>query len=160
MNATVPPVVTLTGLRVRLREFRTDDLDASMAVVGDDRVTRFLSFDSKTRDQQAGLLTAAIDRAKQAPRTEYYLAVTNHDDDRLIGFTRLGLTGVEAAKLGYAVGADHWGNGYATDATRTMITFGFTTLGLHRITAAIGPDNAASIAVVNPPWLHSRRPAA
>jgi [ribosomal protein S5]-alanine N-acetyltransferase len=26
--------------------------------------------------------------------------------------------------------------------------FGFTELGLHRISAAIGPDNAASIAVV------------
>jgi RimJ/RimL family protein N-acetyltransferase len=29
-----------------------------------------------------------------------------------------------------------------------MITFAFRTLGLHRITAAIGPDNAPSIAVV------------
>lgn len=119
-----------------------------MAIVGDDRVTRFLSFDNKTRDQQAELLAAAIDRAQQEPRTEYYLAVTTHNDDRLIGFVRLALSGVNAAKLGYAIGADHWSKGYATDATRTMITFGFTTLGLHRITAAIGPDNAASIAVV------------
>lgn len=119
-----------------------------MAVVGDDRVTRFLSFDSKTRDQQAELLGAAIDRAQHNPRTEFYLAVTTRDDDRLVGFVRLGLSGVKAAKLGYAIAADHWGNGYATDATRTMITFGFASLGLHRITAAIGPDNAASIAVV------------
>jgi ribosomal-protein-alanine N-acetyltransferase len=29
-----------------------------------------------------------------------------------------------------------------------MIGFGFAELGLHRISAAIGPDNAASIAVV------------
>jgi ribosomal-protein-alanine N-acetyltransferase len=29
-----------------------------------------------------------------------------------------------------------------------MITFGFATLGLHRITAAVGPDNAPSITVV------------
>lgn len=144
----VPHNVTLTGQLVRLREFRSDDLDASMAVVGDDQVTRFLSFDSKTRDEQAELLAAAIERAQQEPRTEYYLGVTPHDDDRLIGFIRLGLTGVKAAKLGYAVAAGHWGRGYATDASRTMITFGFTTLGLHRITAAIGPDNVASIATV------------
>jgi ribosomal-protein-alanine N-acetyltransferase len=144
----MPHDVTLPGKLVRLREFRTDDLDASMAVVGDDRVTRFLSFQSKTRAQQAELLAAAIDRAGHAARTEYYLAVTTHDDDRLIGFVRLGLTGVKAAKLGYAIAADHWDRGFATDACRTMITFGFTELGLHRITAAIGPDNAASIAVV------------
>nr|WP_232521406.1 GNAT family protein [Micromonospora phaseoli] len=44
--------------------------------------------------------------------------------------------------------ADHWGYGYATDAARVIIDYGFRELKLHRITAAIGPDNAASIAVV------------
>jgi [ribosomal protein S5]-alanine N-acetyltransferase len=145
----MPQEVELTGRLVRLREFRSDDLDASMAVVGDNQVTRFLSFDSKTREQQAELLAGAIERARQEPRTEYYLAVTTHDDDRLIGFVRLGLAGVKAAKLGYAIAAQHWSKGYATDATRTMITFGLTTIGLHRISAAIGPDNAASLAVIN-----------
>lgn len=67
----------------------------------------------------------------------------------MIGFARLGLGGVKAAKLGYAIAADHWGNGYATDAARTLINYGFTVLDLHRITVAIGPDNAASIAVVD-----------
>ena len=57
------------------------------------------------------------------------------------------LTGVKAAKLGYTIRADRWGKGYATDATQRMIRFGFQELGLHRISAAIGPDNAASIAV-------------
>jgi ribosomal-protein-alanine N-acetyltransferase len=69
------------------------------------------------------------------------------DADALIGFARLGLGGVKAAKLGYAIRADRWGKGYATDACRTMIQFGLARLGLHRISAAIGPDNAASIAV-------------
>ena len=55
---------------------------------------------------------------------------------------------VKAAKLGYAIRADRWGKGYATDAARRMIDFGFVELRLHRISAAIGPDNAASIAVV------------
>ena len=33
-------------------------------------------------------------------------------------------------------------------AARTLITFGFGPLGLHRISAAAGPDNTASIAVI------------
>ena len=148
MTETVQHGVTLAGDRVRLREFRADDLDDSDAILGDDRVTRWLSFDSRTREQQAEMLTGAIERAQQTPRTEYYLAVTTHTDDRLIGFVRLGLGGVQAAKLGFAVAAAHWGHGYALDAARTLIDFGFTTLGLHRISAAIGPDNAASIAIV------------
>jgi [ribosomal protein S5]-alanine N-acetyltransferase len=109
---------------------------------------RWLSFDSLTREQQAERLTGAIERAAADPRTEYYLAVTDSTTDALIGFVRIGLSGVRAAKLGYAIAADHWGHGYATDAAQTMITFGFATLGLHRITAAIGPDNAPSITVV------------
>ena len=140
--------VRLTGDKVRLREFQADDLDDSDAILGDDRVTRWLSFDSRTREQQAEVLAGALERAKHTPRTEYYLAVTTHTDDRLIGFVRLGLSGVQAAKLGGAVAAPHWGHGYALDAARTIISFGFTTLGLHRISAAIGPDNAASIAIV------------
>jgi ribosomal-protein-alanine N-acetyltransferase len=147
MTDTVQHGVTLVGDRVRLREFRIDDLDDSNAILGDDRVTRWLSFDSRTREQQATMLTGAIERAKQTPRTEYYLAVTTHTDDRLIGFVRLGLGGVQAAKLGAAIAAAHWGHGYALDATRTLIDFGFTTLGLHRISGAVGPENATSIAL-------------
>jgi [ribosomal protein S5]-alanine N-acetyltransferase len=66
----------------------------------------------------------------------------------LIGFARLGLGGVKAAKLGYAIAHGHWGNGYVTDAARGLIRFGFEALHLQRISAAIGPDNSASIAVV------------
>ena len=138
----------LTGEKVRLREFRADDLDDVDAILGDDQVTRWLSFDSRTREQQAQMLTGVIERATHTPRAEYYFAVTPHADDRLIGFARLGLGGVQAAKLGCAIAAPHWGHGYALDAARTIIDFGFTTLGLHRISGAIGPDNAASLALI------------
>jgi RimJ/RimL family protein N-acetyltransferase len=72
------------------------------------------------------------------------------DDERVVGFVRLALGGVmKAGKLGYAIHAAHWGHGYATDAVGTLIGFGFTTLDLHRITAAVGPDNQASIHVLD-----------
>jgi [ribosomal protein S5]-alanine N-acetyltransferase len=140
--------VQVTGDRVRLREFREDDVDQALALVGDDRVTTFLSFDSRTHAETAAMVRGIVERAQADPRTEYYLAVTSLTSDDLIGFVRLAFAGVQAGKLGYAVAADHWGHGYATDAAATMLEFGFTTLGLHRISAAIGPDNAASIQVV------------
>lgn len=139
--------VTLTGHAVTLREFGTGDATAAYRIVGDDTVTRSLSFDSRTEREAAEMIQGAVDRAKQSTRTEYYLAVTLADDE-LIGFARLGLGGVQAAKLGGAIKAGRWGMGYATDAAHTMIDFGFRELGLHRITAAIGPDNTASIALV------------
>ncbi len=63
--------VRIRGDRVWLREFRAGDLDDTLAVVGDDRVTRWLSFDSKSREQQAELLAGVIERARHDPRTEY-----------------------------------------------------------------------------------------
>jgi RimJ/RimL family protein N-acetyltransferase len=71
-------------------------------------VTRWLSFDSLTREQQAERLTGAIERAAANPQTT----------DGLIGLVRIGLSGMKAGKLGYAIAADHWGHGYATDAAK------------------------------------------
>ncbi|HKT01328.1 MAG TPA: GNAT family protein [Rugosimonospora sp.] len=139
--------ITLTGRVVTLREFRADDAAAVLCVVGDERVTRWLSFDSRDAAGAAAMVDRAITRAQMAPRTEYYLAVTILPDGELVGFVRLGLDGVRAAKLGYAVAADHWGRGYAGDAARVLVQFGFQDLGLHRISAAIGPNNEASIRV-------------
>lgn len=138
--------VALEGRAVRLREFRADDAASSLSVIGDSRVTQWLSFDNRDHAAAVEMIRGTLDRAQQKPRTEYYLAVTLADD-QLIGFARLGLTGVKAAKLGYAIAADHWGHGYATDASHALVEFGFATLGLHRISAAIGPDNTASIAI-------------
>jgi RimJ/RimL family protein N-acetyltransferase len=140
--------VTLTGRTVVLREFRPDDAAGAFQIFGDDAVTAWLSFDSRSRDEVTALINAAVVRATQEPRTEYYLAVTLAEADELIGFARLGFNGVQAAKLGYAIRADQWGHGYATDAAQTLMSFGFETLGLHRISAAIGPNNHPSVAVV------------
>ncbi|WP_338066659.1 GNAT family protein [Saccharomonospora piscinae] len=118
------------------------------SLVGDDRVTRHLSFDSRDRDQARELLAGILERAKQQPRTEYYLAVTPKDDDQLVGFARLAFAGVQSAQLGYAIAHDQQRRGYATDAVRTMLDFAFGPLGRHRVSAAIGPENVASLAVI------------
>lgn len=140
--------VHLVGPSVALREFTEEDAAQATQVVGDDRVTSWLSFNSKTSDETAAMIRGIVERAKTTPRSEYYLAVTLPCGDQVIGFARLGLSGVQAGKLGYAIHADHWGQGYATAAVELLTDFAFKQLKLHRVSAAIGPDNAASIAVV------------
>jgi ribosomal-protein-alanine N-acetyltransferase len=138
----------LTGDGVSLRDLRSEDFDDFYAIVGDDRVTTWLSFDSHTEESARKMLDDIIDRSARENRPDYMLAVTRLDDPRLIGFARIA-PGQWHGKLGYAIGADHWGHGYATDAARTMLKFAFGPLALHRVTAAIGPENLASIAVVD-----------
>lgn len=140
--------IRLAGERTCLREFQPTDVDDVAAIVGDEQVTTWLSFDRRDHAEAAELVAGTLKRARREPREEFYLAITRRGDDRLIGFARLALTGVRAGKLGYAVAADHWGHGYATDAVRQLLRFAFETVDLHRVSAAIGPDNQASVAVV------------
>jgi RimJ/RimL family protein N-acetyltransferase len=44
----------------------------------------------------------------------------------------------------YALGREHWGRGYATEAARASVRFGFDRLGLERVLAFAVPGNVAS----------------
>lgn len=48
------------------------------------------------------------------------------------------------AELGYWIGRPYWGRGYATEAAREVVRYGFEQLWLHRIHAAHFGTNPAS----------------
>ena len=50
----------------------------------------------------------------------------------------------QRAELGYWIGVPFWGRGYATEAARAVVAFGFEMLGLNRIYAHHFAGNAAS----------------
>jgi ribosomal-protein-alanine N-acetyltransferase len=52
------------------------------------------------------------------------------------------------AELGYWIGVPYWGNGYATEAARAVVKYGFGTLRLHRIFASHFANNPASARVL------------
>ena len=49
------------------------------------------------------------------------------------------------AALGIALGREHIGHGYGTDAMRVIVGYGFRELGLHRIELTVSPFNQAGI---------------
>ena len=72
-------------------------------------------------------------------------AITLAGEGRLIGGVRLRID-VEHARgeLGFWVARACWGRGYATEAVRAVIEYGFSVLGLHRIHAMHFSRNPAS----------------
>ncbi len=74
-----------------------------------------------------------------------WLAITLREDGRQIG--GIGLT-VDAqhqrAELGYWLGVNYWGQGFATEAAREMLRYGFEDLALNRIFASHFKQNPAS----------------
>ena len=77
-------------------------------------------------------------------------AVTTHADESLVADVTMILTSVEHCQLeiGYTVHPDHQGRGYATEAARALIDFGFGVVGAHRIVGRIDARNHASAAVL------------
>jgi len=142
--------VRIEGARIVLRDFQPDDLDGQMKIAGDPAVTDSLSFDTRTRDEQAARLAADLERAKTDPRPDYYLAVVEKSPTEMIGFARIGLVTADAeeiqrsGELGVAICGDRWRQGFAIEAATLILDFAFSTLGLHRVQAACGPANIAS----------------
>lgn len=54
----------------------------------------------------------------------------------------------QRAEIGYWIGKPYWGRGYATEAAREMVRYGFETLKLNRIYAGIFEGNPSSVHVL------------
>lgn len=141
-------MITLSGKKVVLRDWTDGDLDDVHRLVGDPRVTTWLSFDSRTRDEAQSILSGVLARQDDEPRSEWYLGIVPHGEQRLVGFVRLARDGVRAALLGYALVPEVQNLGYASDAIRTVVAAGMREWDLHRVVALIGPDNSASTRLV------------
>lgn len=53
-----------------------------------------------------------------------------------------------SAELGYVLSQTYWGKGIATEASRALVNFGFTSMGLNRIQATVYPENIGSVKVL------------
>ncbi len=52
------------------------------------------------------------------------------------------------AEIGYQIVTDHWKKGYAFEALKAIIQFGFEQMGVHSIEANINPANVPSIKLI------------
>ena len=73
------------------------------------------------------------------------LAITLRSDGRQIGGIGLRVEQQhQHAELGYWLGVPYWGKGYATEAGREVVRYGFQDLKMHRIFASHFGHNPAS----------------
>lgn len=85
--------------------------------------------------------------SRQAPRhPHFFVTLPGTHGARLIGCVGLADCDGET-EIGYWVARQHWGNGYATEAVRALLTLA-RTLGHRRLTAHHFTDNAASARVL------------
>jgi RimJ/RimL family protein N-acetyltransferase len=83
---------------------------------------------------------------REQPCYRFQLAIVLRAESRLIGNCGVRKKGPDAfeADMGYEIAPPYWGRGYATEAARAILAFGFDELKLHRISATCLADNLAS----------------
>ena len=143
----------IKGKRVFLRYPETSDLE------------EFTSLAKRSAQFHRGLMRLAkteaeFERFLQRASTDSteVLLICESESNAIVGF--IGLSQIfhgpfKSAYMGYGLGVQFTGNGYATEAVRLMTRYAFTKLGLHRIEANIQPHNAASVNVVKRVGYHN-----
>ena len=146
---------TVRTERLLLRRLAWADREAYAAFRFHPEVARWLS--PADRDPLAAS-EATIARFQSSWSTRGYAPWGVFCGGKLIG--QCGLNFVpefEETEVLWALHPDAWGKGYATEAARAALTFGFETIGLALIFAVTKPENFASQAVMKRLGLVYRR---
>ncbi len=143
--------IVLETERLYLRELSDEDASFIHKLHNDTDVMKYISSKSDkevTFKECQGFISKCKD---------YYInhkgmgiwATIAKSDNAFIGWTTLkDLDNSETIELGYRYLKKHWGKGYATEASKALLDYGFNILGLSSISAVAMPQNTASINVM------------
>lgn len=147
----MPPIEfdALSTERLVLRLLTPADAPALYAIFSDPEVGRYWSSQPWTTLDQADEYVAKASAgvaSGDALRVGIEVAATG----QLVGQAALFAFNEQNRRcdVGYAFGRAHWGNGYAGEALRTLLGYGFDALELNRVEADIDPRNEASARVL------------
>jgi len=136
---------TLTTARLILRPFTQADVDGVTCLAGAREIAQYTLHIPHPYERPMAQTWIASHRERFEAGEGLALAVTQRDTDILVGAVSLSIDAAnQTAELGYWIGVPYWGRGYATDAARAMVGYGFARLDLHRIHACHLAPNAAS----------------
>jgi RimJ/RimL family protein N-acetyltransferase len=136
--------------RLRLRAWRDEDLPLFAE----------LNADREVMEHLLGPLTRSQSDALVGRITEHFLregfgfwAVEAPGVSGFIGMVGIGIPSYTApftpcVEVGWRLGRQYWGQGFATEAARAALEFGFETVDLPEIVALTVPSNARSRAVM------------
>lgn len=141
----------LRGERVLLRGWEPDDLAPFAAMNADPRVMEHYPA-PLTRGESDAFVRERI--AKQFAELGFGLwAVEVPGVAPFVGYVGLSVHTFDAdftpcVEIGWRLAFEHWGEGYATEAARVAIEFGFAEAGLDEIVSFTTPANRRSVAVM------------
>ena len=144
-----PPTPTLQAERLRLRPFTEADAEALFALHSDAFVLRYWDSSPWSDTARAQRFLVAC-RQVAEDGTGARVAMERLSDGAFLGWCGLTRWNPDhrSASLGYCLGAEAWGHGYATEAAGALLQWAFETLDLNRVQAETDTRNVASARVL------------
>jgi len=139
-------VITLETDRLKLRGWRNEDFDEFAELCADAEVMRFIG--GKAVDRLEAWRQFAFHVGHWELRGYGHWVVEEKSTGRLVG--RVGFlnpVGWPAFEIGWTLKREFWGKGYASEAARRALQYGFNELDKPHIISLIHPENKASIHV-------------
>jgi ribosomal-protein-alanine N-acetyltransferase len=144
------PDPTIRTDRLLLRPWRDSDLEPFAAINADPAVMKHFPrpLDRSESDAFVARIRAHFEREGFG-----FWAVEAPGAAPLVGLVGLARPAFEApfspcVEIGWRLAREHWGKGYATEAARASLRFGFEQLGLTEIVSFTVPENVRSRAVM------------
>ena len=139
--------VILKTERLRMRWFREEDHEQFCKISSDPEVMRFLG-DGKPMNPMEVWRQMATFMGHWYFRGYGIWAVEEKSTGNLVG--RIGFmnpAGWPGFELGWTLGREFWGRGFATEGARRALEYAFTDMDRNHVISLIAPDNLASIKV-------------
>jgi RimJ/RimL family protein N-acetyltransferase len=137
--------------RLVLRPFEQGDLRVLHAIHSDEEVARYLYNDARTIEEVGKLLGQKIAGAQLAAPGEWLsAAVVARATGEFVGDVSLcWVSDVhKTGEIGFVFDPAQQGRGYATEAARAFLGFGFESMGFHRVIGRAEARNVASTRVL------------
>jgi RimJ/RimL family protein N-acetyltransferase len=136
--------------RLILRDYVESDWKDVYAYQSDARYLRYYPWRTRTPDDVKEFLRMFIQGQASSPRIKFQLAITLKTNTELIGSCGLRMESAEAIQgdIGFELSPENWGKGYASEAARAIVDFGFCHLDLHRIWSQCIAENQKSARVL------------
>jgi RimJ/RimL family protein N-acetyltransferase len=139
-------MITLETERLILRMWREDDFEQYARICADPEVMRYLGGKPYSRLEAWRHMAFLIGHWQL--RGYGHWAVEEKTSGRLMG--RMGFLNPEGwpgFEVGWTLGREHWGRGYASEGARRMLEYAFGEMGRDHVISLIHPENRASIKV-------------
>jgi [ribosomal protein S5]-alanine N-acetyltransferase len=138
--------LTLKTQRLILRDFQETDWEAVHRYGGDPEVVRYMIWGPNSEEDTKDYIQKMSLQQLDQPRWNFDLAVILNTDNQLIGACGIHVLNHQNREgcIGYCFNKHFWAQGYASEAAKAMLSFGFEQLGLHRISATCDIENIAS----------------